>query len=250
MRRRDGDHDRRLADADRPDAMVDCHVRHVVARAQVLGDPPHGLLGHSFVRLVLEPGDHAATRGLAGRPQERRNRPRAVVPYLVDGLLQRERRLGEQEGAARDRRDQRHLVAVLERTITLCVFLVDRIEQTGRLVAEPEQGPHGCDGGRFELALRPTGALAQACEQTDPNVRHASRIVARLRRHVGAIGAAQVLLESPSGPDPATPTRARARTGRAYCERGGDRSPRDRVGHRGEARLHERRRADAARGSR
>ena len=43
--------------------------------------------------------------------------PASLVAHLVDDAVERERLLAEQERAARDRRDQRDLVAVGERAL-------------------------------------------------------------------------------------------------------------------------------------
>jgi hypothetical protein len=45
-------------------------------------------------------------------------------------------------------------------------LLVDGVEETVRLLAEPELGPHVGDRTGVELALRPAGSLPQAGEQT------------------------------------------------------------------------------------
>ena len=59
--------------------------------------------------------------------------------------LERERRVGEDERAAGDGRDQRHLVAVGEQRVPLGVLAVDRVDEPGGLVAEPERGPDVVD---------------------------------------------------------------------------------------------------------
>ena len=72
----------------------------------------------------------------------------ALVGDLGDDGLERERLLGQPEGAAGDGRDQRDLVAVGELPLALGVLAVDGVEQARRLVAEPERGPHVGDASR------------------------------------------------------------------------------------------------------
>ena len=85
---------------------------------------------------------------------------------LLDDGLERQRLLAQQEGAARDGRDQRHLVAVRELVVALDVRLVQRVQQSRRLVAEVERSPDVTDPrDAVDVALRPARALAQTGEQ-------------------------------------------------------------------------------------
>ena len=52
-------------------------------------------------------------------------------------------------------------------------FLVDRIEEPGRFLAQPELGPDLADRRRLELAFAPPGPLAQPGEEPDRD-RHAA----------------------------------------------------------------------------
>src|SRR5262245_31464874 len=171
MRRRDRDHDARLADPQHADAVVDRYRTEVVALPELASELRHHLLGHLGVGLVLEPRHLAAARLPPYRAGEGRETAGALVGHLCGDGLERKRLLGHPERAARDRRDQRHLVAVMELAIRVGVLAVDGVEKAGGLLAEPERGPHVRDGRDVELALRPARLLAQAGEEADANHR-------------------------------------------------------------------------------
>src|SRR5205823_3689424 len=141
VRRRDGDRDARLADLDPADPVVDRDRPELVPLLELGGDLGHHLLGHLGVGLVLEIEDGPAARFPANRAEERRDGAGALVGDLLDDRLEREPLFGDAERAARDGRDQRHLVAVGELLLALGIPAVDRVEQPVRLVAEPERGP-------------------------------------------------------------------------------------------------------------
>jgi methylmalonyl-CoA mutase, N-terminal domain len=166
VRSRDCDRDARLADLDPTDSVVDCHRPEVVALLEVGGDLGHHILGHLGVGLVFEVEDGLAPGLSANGSQEGRDRPGALVHYLAYHRVERERLLGDSKRAARDRRDQRHLVAVGELAPGVRVLAVDGVEQPVRLVAQAEGRPdigHARDAG--ELALRVAGPLPQPGKQ-------------------------------------------------------------------------------------
>src|SRR4029453_9136527 len=66
-----GDDDGRLTDLHPARAVVDRDLAHVVALLQRGRDLRHHLLGHAFVRLVVEVLHHAAARFVARRADER-----------------------------------------------------------------------------------------------------------------------------------------------------------------------------------
>ena len=101
--------------------------------------------------------------------------PASSLANLVDDPVERERLVAEQERSAGDGRDQRDLVTVGERPVAGRVFLVDRVEQPVRLVAEAERGPDLGDGRGVDLALRPAGPLTEPGEQADTDS-HANRL--------------------------------------------------------------------------
>jgi hypothetical protein len=78
----------------------------------------------------------------AGRADERRDRTGRLVANLLDGGVDRERLFGQAEGAARDRRDHRDLVAREQGLGRLHVRAIPRVEKPCGLGAEPEQRPH------------------------------------------------------------------------------------------------------------
>ena len=82
----------------------------------------------------------------------------APAPGILD-LAQHggdvERAVDEPERASAHRRDQRHLVAVGELVVALDVLAVHGVEETRRLVAEPERGPDVLEAGDvLELETR------------------------------------------------------------------------------------------------
>src|SRR4051794_16311640 len=101
----------------------------------------------------------------ARRADECGDRARVLGTHLVDGRVERERVAAEPERSARDRWDERNLVAIPELVLAAGIFLVDGVEQPFRLAAEVERRPHVAEAhDAFHLALAPAGALAQACE--------------------------------------------------------------------------------------
>ena len=141
-------------------------------------DPLHLGLGHPFVGLVLEPDHLAAARLRARRAGEGGDRARVVGGDLAHGVLERERLLGEPEGAAGDGRDQRHLVARGEHAVARGVGLVDGDEQARRLVAEGERRPHVSRGralGKLDLGRARPRQLPQSREQADTDPHAAQR---------------------------------------------------------------------------
>jgi hypothetical protein len=154
--------------------VVDRKGAQVVARLEVAGDLRHHLLGHLSVGLVLEVDDLPAPRLPPHGAREGGDRAGALVRDLRCDGLQRERLLGDTEGAARDRRDQRDLVAVAQLAAAVGVLAVDGVEQPLGLLAEPEGGPHvahPCDA--LDRTPAPPGALAQAREQAHLDVHRA-----------------------------------------------------------------------------
>ena len=94
--------------------------------------------------------------------------PASSLAASAIDALDVERLRGEDEGAARYRRDDRDLVAVGERSVASDVLAVDRVEQPAGLVAEAEPSPHVGDPlDVVELEASLSGALAQACEESD-----------------------------------------------------------------------------------
>ena len=92
--------------------------------------------------------------------------PASSLATSRDDLVERERLLGQDERAARDRRDQRDDVALGELVVARGVLAVDRVEQSLRLVAEIERRPDVGDvRDAVDLALRPAGTLAETGEQ-------------------------------------------------------------------------------------
>ena len=146
----------------------------------------------------------------------------ARVGDLADHGRRIDRLLGQPEGTAGDGRDQRDLVAVGERAVAAGVLLVDGVEKPCRLVAELESSPRRRRPARRSSSSRsrPAGALAQPGEQADAN--HTQRL-------------------RPG------PCRRGSRAARLTYDRAHDgrRSPRDRLGDRGQAGLHAGRRRRA-----
>ncbi len=114
-----------------------------------------------------------ATRVDARRADENRDAARAIVRNLGDHGRRVERLLAETKSAARDRWDERHLVAVGELTLRRRVRAVHGVEQTRRLLAELEPWPHVANAvDAVEIALRPSGPLAQAGEESHADLHH------------------------------------------------------------------------------
>src|SRR4051812_31727945 len=164
---RDGDHDRRLPDRHAADPVVDRDAAEVVSPAELGRDLGHQRFRHALVGLVVEVLHIALAGAVACRAGEGGDRARAGVSHLVDGPVERERLVAEEERATGDGRDQRDLVAVCKLPVAGGVLLVDRVEKPLRLVAEVEGGPDVGDGGGLDLTLGPAGALSQAGEQAD-----------------------------------------------------------------------------------
>src|SRR4051812_24867037 len=88
VRRGDGDHDARLADADPADAVVDGDRAELVAGLELGGDLGHDPFGHALVGLVVQVHDVPAARLAARRADEGRDRAGARVSHLVDGRVE------------------------------------------------------------------------------------------------------------------------------------------------------------------
>src|SRR6266511_1313915 len=180
MRRRDRDGDALLTDVDTADAVMDRDLAHVVLLPQAGGDLLHYLFGHAAVRLVLEVEDRAPAGLASGRADERGDRARPLIRHLGDHSVEVERRLGEEEGTAGHRRNQRDLVALGELSLARGVLTVDGIEQPGGLVAERERGPDVGDArafGQVELALSRPRQLAQPRKQPDRDLHGRKRTI-------------------------------------------------------------------------
>ncbi len=161
MGSRHGDHDRSLADPDPPDPVVDGDRAELVARLQLGGDVGHHLLRHPFVGLVLQVRHRPAAGVDAGRADERRDRAGSVGGDLLHHGLESERLFRQPKRTAGDGRDQRHLVAVAQRSVARNVDLVHRVEDTRGLVAQVESRPDVRNRlHAVELALGPPRALA------------------------------------------------------------------------------------------
>jgi hypothetical protein len=96
--------------------------------------------------------------------------PAALVDDLDHDRGQVHGALGQPEGASRDGRDERDLVALGERLSWLRVLAVHGIEQAGRLVTKPERWPHILENRPVsENDLAPISAclLAKPGEQPD-----------------------------------------------------------------------------------
>src|ERR1051325_10548473 len=161
----DRDRDARRADLDAPDTVVDRDRAELVALEQARSEPGHHVLGHLGVGLVLEMRDLAASRLPPHGAGERRDPAGAIVGDLRHHRLQRQRLLGDSEGAAGDRRDQRDLVAVPKVLVGPGVLAVDGVEQPRGLVAQSERRPYVGDRRSVDLAARPAGLLAETGEE-------------------------------------------------------------------------------------
>ena len=173
VRRRHGDHDRRLSDPNAADAVGDGHPAEVVRALEVGGQVGHDLLGHALVGLVLEV-EHRPAAGLdARRADEDRGAACLLVRDLRDDRRHVERLRAEPERPARDGRDERHLVAVGQLPVGRGVLAVHGVEQARRLVAELEQRPDvGNAFDAVEIPLRPAGPLAQSREEAHADLHH------------------------------------------------------------------------------
>jgi len=139
--------------------------------SQLARQPRHHLLRHLRVCLVLQVLDLAPARRAPDGSGERRDRAGRGRGDLLDDVGERQRLVRDAERTTRDRRDQRDLVAVLERAISLGVRPVDGVEQSLRLVSEAERGPDVSDALEpLEPPLAPAGAFAKPGEKTDDYV--------------------------------------------------------------------------------
>ncbi len=182
MWRRDGDHHARPADVDSTDSVVDRNLAQLVAIREPSGEVGHDLLGHALVGLVFEVDDLSSAGMGTRRPDERRDRARAVVSDLRNRGVDGERLGREPEIAARDGRDDRYLVLGGQRLAALDVRAISRIEEPRRLVAEPELRPHVSHRGvvgQLQLEGAGAGSLAEPGEQPDANL-HPSNGIRRL----------------------------------------------------------------------
>ena len=113
-RRRDGD--RRLGQRHGPDPVLGGGGAQAVALDRLRDDLGDLALGHLRVGLVLELGD------LAGDTEERHHRAGPRVAHALDQRVERQRLVGDArvelvDRAARHRRDQRQLVAGVQRRV-------------------------------------------------------------------------------------------------------------------------------------
>ena len=155
----------RLSDLADADAVRDGDCAEVVALQELGGELTHDVLGHPFIGLVLETDDLPPARLRADGAEERGDGACALVLDLRHDRGEVDRILGEPEGAARNRGDERDLVAVCERVIALDVCAVDGVDEPGRLLAEAELRPDVLDARSIaELDILPAGSgeLAEA----------------------------------------------------------------------------------------
>ena len=99
--------------------------------------------------------------------------PALLVRDLRDDRRHVERLRAEPERAARDGRDERHLVAVGELPVGRGVLAVHGVEQAGGSSPSSSARPdvaHARDA--VEFTLRPARALAQAGEETHTDLHH------------------------------------------------------------------------------
>src|SRR5207248_5764027 len=155
-----------------PEPVVDGDRAEPVPLGQLAAEPGQHLLGHLLVGLVLEVKDIAVARAAADGADEARDRPGLGILDLAEHGGDVERTLDEPEAAPANRRDERHLVAVLEPVAPLDVLPVQCVEQSRRLVSEvddtAERRPDVLDTRDVvELDPRPSGALAEPCEEAD-----------------------------------------------------------------------------------
>ena len=109
------------------------------------------------------------------------------------------------ERAARDRRDDRDLVAGRELVAAPCVLAVSGVGQPGRLVSQLEPRPHVGDGravGDVQLALRPAGPLTQRGEEPDGDP-HAGQRTGSRRSGLGPRSIVPAMTKPVYGPDDA-----------------------------------------------
>ena len=109
------------------------------------------------------------------------------------------------ERTARDRRDDRDLVARRELVAAPCVLAVSGVGQPGRLVSQLEPRPHVGDGravGDVQLALRPAGPLTQRGEEPDGDP-HAGQRTGSRRSGLGPRSIVPAMTKPVYGPDDA-----------------------------------------------
>ena len=157
----------------RPTRCAIATAQRSYVRSRSAASSLHHLLGHALVGLVVEMQHGAATGVDARRPDEHGDAARALVGHLGDDGRWVERLLAEPVGASGHGRDQRHLVAVGQLPVGRGVLAVDRVEQALRLRAEIERSPHVANPiDAVEVALGPASALAQAGEESHPDLHH------------------------------------------------------------------------------
>ncbi len=100
--------------ATRPTRWAMATRAEVVRALELGGQVGHDLLGHALVGLVVEVENRPAAGMDAGRADEDRGAAGALISHLRHDGSHVERLRAEPEGAARDGRDERHLVAVGE----------------------------------------------------------------------------------------------------------------------------------------
>ena len=173
MRRRDGDHDRRLSDPDAADAVRDRDRAEVVRALEVGGQVGHDLLGHALVGLVVEV-EHRAAAGLDARraDEDRGAAGRSSATSATTAATS--------SGSALSRNAPPETGGMSATSSPSAssrsgggVLAVDGVEQARRLVAELERRPDVADAfDAVEIALRPAGTLAQAGEETHADLHH------------------------------------------------------------------------------
>src|SRR6266480_2993983 len=147
---------------------MDSNRAEPVALLERLAEPSDEGLGHLLIRLVLEVDDVPVARAAADGADEARDRARLGILDLVQHSGDVDRAVDEPEGAAADRRDESHLIAVRELVAALDVLPVHRIQEARRLRTEVERRPHILDPHDvFELQARAPGAFPQAGEEAN-----------------------------------------------------------------------------------
>jgi len=177
-------------------------LAEIVFRLQIVGDLLHDVLGHAAEGLVLEVEDRAAAGFDAGGPEKGGDRTRMVVGRLGDDSTEIERLFAEAKVPSRDRRYERDFVPLLQLVIRARVGLIDRIEESRRLVAEAELRPDVRDAravGQVELALAGARVLTEPGEQP-----HDDAHVAKPSRRYAAVVSASGTASSTGAPIPIT----------------------------------------------
>ena len=174
--RRRGDRDRDLADRQRADAVVDRDLGAGPFALDLLRDLGQHLLRHLDVRLVLQPDDVGQVMALAAHDAGERDDAAPVRAGDRRDRLVDDERLGAdgdlaRAGAARDRRQQRDLVAVRER--------LSRRSAIARLTAVCTCGSSAAMP-RMALGDRGAGGAARRRRRAAPGSRARAR-----RAHAG-----------------------------------------------------------------